>query len=352
LVFLVLAIVLWPQCAAGQHPAVPKLTLNQLEQLVSGKVPDSTLSTQIQQRGLAFAPTPAIVESLRAKGAGPLTLSAIEGLASSGAGTSSTPKHRVVVGSGFNRPSGVAVDESGNVFVFDAMNGAIKEILAGGNTTVRTLVSGLDQGTSIAVDRAGNVFFSHPAKGVKEIPAADGFTTVRTVTDHIGPNDVAVDAYGNVFFIDSGVRVAEIIAQGGYRNPKEVVTGLKRVEGLAVDGEGNIFVTETDDNVVKEILAGSGYSKIQILGSGFNHPIGIAVDRAGNVFVTEIGDYSDKPDKAVKEIHAAGGYKTVTTFAAGFRYPVAVAVDRNGSVYVADAYGDSVVKVAPGSAGR
>jgi hypothetical protein len=77
-VILALAVIFVPQDAVGQHPVVPKLTLSQVEQLVSSKVPDSTLSTQIQKRGLAFAPTPAIVESLRAKGAGSLTLAAIE----------------------------------------------------------------------------------------------------------------------------------------------------------------------------------------------------------------------------------------------------------------------------------
>jgi hypothetical protein len=65
---------------AGQQQVVPKLTLSQVQELVSSGVPDSTMSNQIQKRGLAFAPTPAILESLRAKGAGPLTLEAVEAL--------------------------------------------------------------------------------------------------------------------------------------------------------------------------------------------------------------------------------------------------------------------------------
>jgi len=80
LVFLAVFIVLGLQSAAGQQPAVPKLTLSQVEELVSHGVPDSTMSTQIQRRGLAFTPTPAIVESVRAKGAGPLTVGAIQAL--------------------------------------------------------------------------------------------------------------------------------------------------------------------------------------------------------------------------------------------------------------------------------
>jgi hypothetical protein len=82
-VILALAVFLVSHSAAAQQPVVPKLTLSQVEGLVSNHVPDLTMQTQIQRRGLAFAPTPAIVESLRAKGAGPLTLAAI-----SSAGTS------------------------------------------------------------------------------------------------------------------------------------------------------------------------------------------------------------------------------------------------------------------------
>jgi len=80
LALLVVGAMLCSQNASGQQAAVPKLTLAQVEDLVSHGVPDSTMSTQIQRRGLAFAPTPAIVESLRVKGAGSQTLAAIEAL--------------------------------------------------------------------------------------------------------------------------------------------------------------------------------------------------------------------------------------------------------------------------------
>ena len=69
---------LCPQSAVGQQPALRKLTLAQVEQLVSNDVPDSTMHVAIESRGLAFAATPAILDSLRAKGAGPLTLAAVE----------------------------------------------------------------------------------------------------------------------------------------------------------------------------------------------------------------------------------------------------------------------------------
>jgi hypothetical protein len=80
LVLLALVAILWPQGATGQHATAPKLKLAEIEQLVAHNVPDATLGVRIQKFGLDFAPSPAIVESLRAKGAGPETLAAINGL--------------------------------------------------------------------------------------------------------------------------------------------------------------------------------------------------------------------------------------------------------------------------------
>ena len=74
----VIAFILLPLYGTGQGVIVQKLTLSQVEELVSHGVPDSTMHTEILRRGLAFTPDPGTVESLRAKGAGPQTLAAIE----------------------------------------------------------------------------------------------------------------------------------------------------------------------------------------------------------------------------------------------------------------------------------
>lgn len=76
-IFVVAFLICSPN-ATGQQPPSSKLTLDQLIALVSNHIPDSTLKFEIQTRGLAFIPTPSDVNSLRAKGAGPQTLAAIE----------------------------------------------------------------------------------------------------------------------------------------------------------------------------------------------------------------------------------------------------------------------------------
>lgn len=78
LVFLAIALTLSPPGAYGQKQTVQKLTLSQVEQLVSHGVPDSTMAAQIQKRGIAFKPTPEILEELESKGAGPLTIAAVQ----------------------------------------------------------------------------------------------------------------------------------------------------------------------------------------------------------------------------------------------------------------------------------
>ena len=80
--FVVFALVaiLWPHSATGQHTTAAKLKLAEIEQLVTHGAPDAMLGNRIQKFGIDFAPSQAIVESLRAKGAGPQTLAAIQAM--------------------------------------------------------------------------------------------------------------------------------------------------------------------------------------------------------------------------------------------------------------------------------
>ena len=91
---------------------------------------------------------------------------------SAAAATSAEAATIVTLGSGFDQPTGVAVDGSGNVFVADSNHNAVKEILAPGYTTVNPLGSGFSRPTGVAVDRSGNVFVADTGhNAVKEILA-------------------------------------------------------------------------------------------------------------------------------------------------------------------------------------
>ena len=359
---LIVAAIFWFQNAAGQHPAVPKLTQVQVEQFVSNKVPDSTLSTQIQRRGLAFAPSQAVLDSLRAKGAGPLTLGAIEALIPIGTQSAGTSRAAsgynmqpgqfsgasVTLSSGLSSPAGLAVDGSGNVFVADQNPPGIKEILAaGGYLTVNQLGNASFAALyGVAEDGSGNLFVTETGRGlVKEILAAGGYTTVNTLPvqgTRGNPWGLAVDGRGNVFVayqgwvgevkeVPSGCASASCVKVlgGGFGGPR----------GIAVDERRNVFIADADANAVKKIPPGCVSAQcVQTAGGGFTHPQGVAVDENGNVFVTDTGN------NAVKEIPpGCDSASCVKTLGNGFNAPWGVAVDKAGDVLVVDAGNHRVV---------
>jgi hypothetical protein len=195
----------------------------------------------------------------------------------------------------------------------------------------RTLYSG--SSNPFAVDASGNVFVADNST-MKEILASGGYTTVKTLgSSFSGLNGIAVDGSENVFVTDTSNTVKEILAAGGYTTVNTVGSGFNYPSGVTVDGSGNVFVADSG-SAVKEIVAVGGRvtstSTVNTVGSGFASLKGIAADSVGNVFV------ADYARGAVKEILAAGGYTTVKTLSNSFTCPWGVAVDGSGNVFVGD----------------
>jgi hypothetical protein len=88
---------------------------------------------------------------------------------------------------------------------------------------------------------------------------------------------------------------------------------------VAVDGSGNVYVADSNNNAVKEMPAGcTSSSCVTTLGGGFSYPTGVAVDGSGNVYVADYGN------NAVKEMPAGcTSSSCVTTLGGGFSDPMA-----------------------------
>jgi large repetitive protein len=245
------------------------------------------------------------------------------------------------------------LDGSGNLlasgYVWGTGVGPQASFEPGSSITLSNGTSGLiNPAAGLAVDGNGNVFvadlglgivFEPGTSGVKEIAAANGaITPIFTGPGYFQPSGLAVDGFGNVFVSDEFNNVVlELAAAGGYAIVK-TLSGFSNPGGVAVDGSGNIFVVDTDNNEVKEFLAANGYTKVETLGSGFLDPVSVALDGNGNVFLTDSVNGSSGLNN-VKEILVTGGYKTVTTLPSenssiGFG---SQAVEANGNLIVADA---------------
>lgn len=132
--------------------------------------------------------------------------------------------------------------------------------------------------------------------------------------------------------------------------------------GVAVDGDGNLYIAATGNHTIRKIsggqvstLAGTAGSLGSANGTGsvarFFDPTGVAVDFAFNVYVADSGN------NTIRKITPAGVVTTLagTAGAAGsangggaaarFSGPQSVAVDIERNVYVADTFNHTIRKI-------
>jgi hypothetical protein len=252
------------------------------------------------------------------------------------------------LGSGFFGPEGVAVDGSGNVYIADTNNSAVKEIPYGcaSASCVITLWTGTSYPIGVAVDGSGNVYvagYSDSGVGsVSKIP-------VNGVTVTLGggfklPAGVAVDGSGNVYVADRRLGVEEI--PSGCLDASCVKTlggGFQAAQSVAVDGSGNVYVADAfNGSAVFEIPSGCASSScVESWGGGFAVPYGIAVDGSGNLYVA---DQMAGGSGAVFGVpHGCKSASCVRTLSGGFNSPSGIALDGNGNVYVGDSSDNRVV---------
>lgn len=196
------------------------------------------------------------------------------------------------------------------------------------------------------------------------------------------PSAVAVDSEGSVYFVDRDAhrvrkvdpagRVSTIAGSGllGYSGDGGPATSARlgtRVEGLAVDGEGNVYIADTDNHRIRRVdasgtittLAGTGRWGTEGDGgpatrAGLTAVRGLATDAAGNLYV------ADTWDDSVRKIDPQGIITTVAgtgeegpggdggpATEARLDKPRGVAVDAAGNLYIADSDNHRIRRVDP-----
>jgi sugar lactone lactonase YvrE len=199
-----------------------------------------------------------------------------------------------------------------------------------------------------------------------------------SVAQFAGPTGVAVDLQGNLYVLDAqnyvirkitpAGQVSTLAGNGnqGFVNGPGATAEFSSPNGIAVDAQGNVYVSEgMDDNYnrIREIspsgvvstFAGRGtfgFRNGTGDGSAFFTPAGMAFDAQGNLYV------ADQYNNCIRRITPGG---VVSTFAgngkqgaldgpadsAEFSVPSDVTVDLLGNVYVADNYNAEIRKITP-----
>jgi streptogramin lyase len=254
------------------------------------------------------------------------------------AGTSFIPIGLVIglVSSGLKGPYAVAVDGTGNVYLADTGDNAIKEWSVSTKQVTTLVSSGLSSPTGVAVDSQGNVYIADSTNNaIKEWIVATGQVTSLVASGLSSPVGVAVDSQGNVYFSDAGHNAIKEWVVASKQVATLVSSGLSSPRGVAVDTQNNVYFADSKNNAIKE-WTGTGKPVSTLVSTGLNAPAGVAVDGDGNVYIADTGNNAIKEWNPVSHVVTA----LVST---SLKAPGGVAVDGQGNVYIADS-SDSAIK--------
>jgi streptogramin lyase len=283
----------------------------------------------------------------------------------------------------FGEMYGMVTDASGNVYIADYANNAIRKIATNGQ--VSTFVGGtsgdedgigteaqLRGPVDITIDASGNFYIAEyaghrirkvTAQGSTSILA--GSPTAASGTDDgtgtsayfSNPLGVTVNTDGNIYVTDRDHAVRKITTGGvvttivGQITEGESVVLLERAFGIEADGKGDLIVADEEANAICKITTAGVVTKIAGSAAGFqdgtgaeakfDEPLDVTVDKEGNIYVA---DYNNS---RIRKITPAG---VVTSLAgttdtgsndgnganATFNNPGGLTIDKLGNLYVSD----------------
>jgi hypothetical protein len=213
----------------------------------------------------------------------------------------------------FNQPYAITIDFAGNFYVGDRINHAIRKITSTGvvTTLAGNGVAGNSNGTGgaasfneplgVTVDVSGNIYVAdYINSSLRKITPAGVVTTLTSITNIFG---VTVDASGNLYCAQYGNHVVSKYSSTGVYS---VIAGMAGTSGttdgtgaaarfnfpagITIDGNGNLYVTETFNNRIRKITAAGVVTTIAGNTSGFADGIGTAALFDAPIAVT--GDFA------------------------------------------------------------
>jgi FtsP/CotA-like multicopper oxidase with cupredoxin domain/sugar lactone lactonase YvrE len=179
-------------------------------------------------------------------------------------------------------------------------------------------------GQTLTVTQAGSTYVQAP-----------GPLTGLVTNGLFRPVEVAVDGSGNVYISDSG---NETISKWKLGNNSVTTlvsnTQVSLPQGVAVDTAGNVYFADLGNSVVKEWLVANSNIITLVSNNDLLYPEGVALDDSGNVYI------SDNGLDEVLEWTAANS-NVVTLISSGLTSPYGLTVDAAGNIYIADTYAGS-----------
>lgn len=290
----------------------------------------------------------------------------------------------------FENPYGIAIDASGNLYVSDTHNHVIRKITSAGFVT--TLAGNGQKGSvdgsgttarfeyprGLTVDTSGNLYVTDWGNhAIRKITPMGVVTTVaggsKGLQDGNGasakfnhPSDITVDVTG-VFYIadEDNDRIRQLTVAGqvttlagsqtGFADGAGILAKFKKPFGIVSDAAGHLYVSDRGNHRIRKLvkqgnewivstLSGTGQAGLSD-GSGssatFRQPAGLVMDNNGAILVADEDNHRIRlisPTGQVTTLAGQGssGYLDGDALQARFDHPMDVTLGSNGLVYVVD----------------
>ena len=189
-----------------------------------------------------------------------------------------------------NTPFGITCDKSGNLYIADAGNHAIRMVDTFGviSTVAGTGLPGLPASGIPAISTPLDSPYAVAVSGKGELFIADHQNNVVR----------KVDLLGDIYTF-AGTGVVGYAGDGGLA----VAASLNYPKGVAVDSEGNVYIADSYNNVIRMVdtflkvstfagnsFAGFGGDLGSPTGANLFHPHGVAVDSFGSVYIADVNN--------------------------------------------------------------
>jgi tripartite motif-containing protein 71 len=255
-----------------------------------------------------------------------------------------------------SEPIGITTTAGGNFLVVEKANNRVEKFNTSGELLAKFGSTGSEAGqlkepTAIASSSIGGGYFWVADTGNNRI---EEWTTSYAFVRAVGkegtgeaqfkqPAAIEADAEGNVYVGDQGnERIQELSKSGDFvtRFGSEGQFSFDAPMGIVLDSTGDLWVTDSERDVVQKWLTGSLLFTSSHLGSNgtgngqFAHPADAAVDSKGNLWAL------DRGNNRIEEFNEKGEYATSVgsqgSTGGKLSSPAGLAIDPSGNLWVAD----------------
>lgn len=223
---------------------------------------------------------------------------------------------------------------------------------------VETITSSFNASGGVAIDDSGTVYvadfgqFLNQANGTKVYKVYDGTGTIlEFASGLLGASGNAFDSQGNLFQSNiAGNKLSKITSDGTVTT--FATNGIQGPVGVAVADGDTIYVANCGGNSVAKVLP-NRTSSVWVTSSLFQCPNGLTIDNDGNLYTCNFGNgniIKITPDKQVSVLATLpGGRCGHLTFFEGYLYVAARCAQK---IYRVTLDGDTTLIAGSGARGN